>query len=207
MGATVVLADDDEGTRDDLRDLLAGAEDITVVAEAGTTADTERLLTRHRPDVLLVDPRMCGPAGLFALAKTAGATAILVFTTLDDDGSLVTAMRAGARGYLRKNASGEQLRRMIRGLAAGQALFDAHVACRVTTLLCGDRRPTAHQLTTRQREVFDLVVLGIPDSAIARRLRLSPKTVRNHVSAILTQLNATSRAYAIERYVKDSVTT
>ncbi|SDZ35821.1 DNA-binding response regulator, NarL/FixJ family, contains REC and HTH domains [Amycolatopsis xylanica] len=202
MGATVVVADGHAGARDALRELLSSAEDITVVAEAGTSAAAERLLARHRPDVLLVDPRMCGPAGLSTLAKTAGAAAILVFTTLDDDGSVLAAIRAGARGYLGKNASGEQVVRVIRGLAAGQALFDAHVACRVTTLLCGDRRPPTHRLTTRQREIFDLVVLGIPDTAIARRLRLSPKTVRNHVSAILTQLNAASRAHAVEWYLR-----
>jgi DNA-binding NarL/FixJ family response regulator len=198
---TVVLADSQPVVRDGMRALLAAGDGIEVVAEAGTGRDAVRETVQHRPDVLILDLRMAdqgGAATIRDVRRAAPGTAVLVFTQADDDESVFSAMRAGARGYLLKRAERDDIVRAIKGVAAGGAVFGSPIAERLVELFGpGGNRSPFPELTTREREVLDLLAAGMPNSAIARRLSLASKTVSNHLSAIFAKLQVSSRAAAI----------
>jgi DNA-binding NarL/FixJ family response regulator len=124
---------------------------------------------------------------------------VLVLTMFDDDDSIFSALRAGARGYLLKGADQEQIRAAIRAAANGEIIFGTHLAARVLTYFTTASAPPQvfPQLTDREREVLDLVAQGRNNTAIAVKLGLSQKTIRNHVSNILTKLQVADRAQAI----------
>lgn len=202
---TVVLADDYPVVRRGLRALLSSVEGITVVAEAASGHDAVREALLHRPDVLITELRMRelnAAAAIREVLRSTPGTAVLVFAMLEDDESVFTAMRAGARGYILKGSEQEDIVRAVRGVAAGQAIFGARIASRITELLCTSSMRARHpfpDLTTREGEVLDLIAAGMSNPAIARRLGLAPKTVSNHISAIFTKLQVTGRAEAIMR--------
>jgi DNA-binding NarL/FixJ family response regulator len=210
LDLTVVLADSHPVVRSGMRALLTAAEGIQVVAEAGTAAEVVRAALLHRPDVVILDLEMPEPsvgATIRELARSVPGSGVLVFTMAEDDASIVAAMRAGARGYILKRAERDHLIRAVHGVAAGEAIFAPRIADRLPALLanggrtCRDDLPS---LTAREREVLDLVAEGLPNSAIARRLRLAPKTISNHLSAIFGKLQVTSRAEAVARIHDDS---
>jgi DNA-binding NarL/FixJ family response regulator len=199
---TVVVADQQPVVRSGLRALLTSGTDVRVVAEADTRRDAVHLASLHRPDVLILDLEMCGGNGTAAIAEVlhrAPGVAVLVFTAIDDDASVLSAMRAGASGYLLKSTGDEGILRAIRGLAAGEAVFGPVIARRLTGLLAP--RPAPDQafpeLTPRERQVLDLVATGLRNGAIADRLQLSPKTISNHLSTILGKLRVDGRPGAI----------
>jgi len=199
---TVVVADPQPVVRNGLHALLGSGTGMRVVAEAATRRDAVELTALHRPDVLILDIQMCGPIGAAAIAEVrqrAPGVAVLVFTALDDDESILAAVRAGARGYLSKHTGDDTIRRAVHGLAAGEAVFGPLIARRLTELLTA--RPSVDEifpeLTRREREVLDLVATGVRNTAIADRLRLSPKTVSNHLSTIFGKLRVDGRAGAI----------
>ncbi len=200
---TVVLADAQPVVRNGLRAVLACSGGVHVVAEADNRRDAVREALLHRPDVLILDVEMCGPkstAAITEILQSAPRVAVLVFTTLDDDESVMAAVRAGARGYLLKSAGAEGIVRAIRGLAAGEAVFGPIVARRLTDLLSSRSAREDElfpELTAREREVLELLATGLRNSAIASQLRLSPKTVSNHISTIFGKLRADGRAEAI----------
>lgn len=198
---TVVLADSHPVVRGGMRALLAGVGGIDVLAEAGTGREAVRETVQHRPDVLILDLRMAGQGGAATIREVRRAvpgTAVLVFTQADDDESVFSAMRAGARGYLLKRAERDDIVRAIKGVAAGGAVFGSPIAERLVELFGpGGNRAPFPELTTREREVLDLLAAGLPNSAIARRLQLASKTVSNHLSAIFAKLQVSSRAAAI----------
>ena len=155
-------------------------------------------------DLHLGDHAPSGVAATRELLRVRPDTAVLVVTMLDDDDSVFAAMRAGARGYLLKGASPTEVERAVRAVANGEVILGPAVASRAVAHLTGRRStgggPAAlPELTTREREVLDLVARGLDNLAISRRLMLSPKTVRNHLSNILAKLQAASRAEAIVR--------
>ena len=201
----VVVADDHPVFRDGLQVTLDDEPDITVVAAVadGEAAVTETL--RHGADVVLMDLRMPGGGGVGATARISTerpGTNVIVLTMSDDDDSVFAALRAGARGYLLKEAESADILRAVRAVAAGEAVFGPRIADRVIAFFstAGLRGATATpfpQLTDREREVLDLVARGSDNMSIARRLYLSEKTVRNHVSACLTKLQVASRAEAV----------
>ncbi|HEV2783449.1 MAG TPA: response regulator transcription factor [Actinophytocola sp.] len=200
---SVLVADDHPGVVGHLRGLLTAAAGMTVVAEAADGREAISLALRHNPDVLVLDLRMSGGDGVEAIRAVRRAlpgTAVLVFTACEDDESVLTAMRAGARGYLLKCASDEDIVRAVRGVAAGEAIFGQNVAARVLDLLARprDTRPLP-SLTMRERQLLDLLAAGHGNAAIAARLRLAPKTVSNLVSALQTKLGVTDRKAAISR--------
>ncbi len=200
----VVLADDQPVVRGGLRALLSCVEGITVVAESTTAREPLRAALRLEPDVLIVDmpSGRDGVAAIQELLRAASGVAVLVFTSSDDDESVFTAMRSGARGYLLKGAEPDDIVRAIRGVAAGEAIFGASIASRLTELMIRqaqtDRYPFP-ELTNREREVLDLIVDGLNNSAIAARLFLAPKTVRNNISVIFGKLGVADRDGAISR--------
>lgn len=204
MTVRVLIADDHPVYRHGLRAALATADDIEVVAEAADGAAAVRLAVEHDVDVVLMDLHMPGAGGLEATRELAAAVpgvAILVLSMFDNDESLFTAMRAGARGYLVKGADQDQIERSIRAVAAGDVTFGSGIARRALGYFAAGpatsraARPFP-ELTDRELEVLELVADGRGNAWIAAHLFLSDKTVRNHVSAILAKLHATDRGDA-----------
>lgn len=200
---TVVLADDHPTFRRGLRLVLEEAG-LTVVGEAADGQEAVDRTLDLSPDVLVVDLGMPGLGGVEAirqLSVAAPRVACLVLTMSDDDESLFAAVRAGARGYALKGADEDDLVRAVRGVARGEAVFGGAVAGRVLDFFAGRpvRRPEQlfPELTHREREVLTLVAAGAANPDIARRLFLSPKTVRNLVSNVFAKLQVADRAQAI----------
>jgi DNA-binding NarL/FixJ family response regulator len=198
----VVVADDHPIFRSGLRAMVEDADGLVFVGEASDGDETVAVCRDTRPDVVLMDLRMPGTSGVDATAILSAelpGTAVLMLTMLEDDTSLVAALRAGARGYLLKGAAPQEILRAVRAVAAGQAIFDVELAGRLTTMVAGrGQRPNPFpQLSARELDVLELMAAGNANPAIAARLGLSEKTVRNNVSAILMKLRAPDRAAAI----------
>jgi DNA-binding NarL/FixJ family response regulator len=205
MTTRVVLVDDHPLYREGLVTALSATGGIEVVGEAGDGAEAVVVVDRARPDVVLMDLHMPGVSGVEATRVITTAhpeVAVLVLTMLDGDDAVFAAMRAGARGYLLKGAGRDEITAGIAAVARGEVVFSAGIATRVLSFFSGrpseGARPFA-QLTDREREVLDLVARGLTNPAIARRLVLSEKTVRNHVSNVFAKLHVTGRAEAVAR--------
>ncbi|GAA4111891.1 response regulator transcription factor [Knoellia locipacati] len=201
----VLIADDHPIFRDGLASLLEPHPGITVVARAADGAEAVALAGEHRPDVVVMDIQMPEVNGIEAtrriLARWPG-TGVLMFTMAEDDGLLLSAMRAGARGYLVKGAAQEEVTRAIESVHSGGVVFGASLASRIGELLTPPPARSVGEfpmLTEREREILDLIAAGRSNGQIAAELFLAPKTVRNNVSAILAKLQATDRAEVIIR--------
>lgn len=202
----VVIADDHPVFRDGLRGILAGVPGVEIVAEVGTGEEAVESAVHHRPDVVVMDLHMPDVSGVEATRRVLShhpEIGILMLTMFEDDASVFAAMRAGARGYLLKGAEKAEIVRAIQAIARGEAIFGPSVARRIIYYFSAS--PSAGlpvpfpELTARERELLDLVAQGLNNQAIARKLFLSPKTVRNHVSNIFTKLQVAGRAEAIVR--------
>ena len=194
----ILVVDDHPIFRDGLRTALSG-DDIEVVGEAATAGDAVQLAAELEPDVVLMDLQMPGGSGIDATRAISAArpgVAILVLTMAADAQAVFGAIRAGARGYLVKGADRDELRRAVRAVADGEANFGADIAQRLLGAFAAGRPTPLPELTDREREVLTLVTNGYTNAAIARRLVVSPKTVRNHVSNILTKLQVGDREEA-----------
>jgi DNA-binding NarL/FixJ family response regulator len=184
---------------------LLGSLGFDVVAEAASADEAVAAADAHALDVVLMDLHLGSSSGVDAtreIARRHPELGVLVVTMLDDDDSVFASMRAGARGYLLKGADPTEVERAVRAVANGEILLGPTVAARAVAYLAGTRigGPTPFpELTDREREVLDQVARGLDNLAVARRLNLSPKTVRNHLSNILTKLQVTDRAQAIVR--------
>lgn len=202
----ILLVDDHPLFLDGVRAALSGEADLDVVGEAHDVADALRLARETQPDVVLMDLNLPDGSGIDAtramLASGAGPR-ILVMTMSADDDAVVAAMRAGARGYVVKGAGRADLIHAVRTVAAGGAVFSPTIADRLGGFFAGlaaqPGRELFPQLSQREREVLDLMAKGYENSRIARELFLSDKTVRNHVSAVLTKLDVAHRSEAIVR--------
>jgi DNA-binding NarL/FixJ family response regulator len=203
MTIRVLIADDHPVFRFGMKALLSTEKDIEIIGEAADGRETMKLAVELKPDVILMDINMPEVNGIEAtrqILREHPGIAILIVTMLDDD-SLFSAMRAGARGYLLKGAEGEETLRAIRAAAAGEAIFSPRVAERLIHFFANPSvRPSTDpfpDLTPREREILDLIAQGLTNSAIAERLVLSSKTVRNQVSTIFSKLQVASRGEAI----------
>jgi DNA-binding NarL/FixJ family response regulator len=202
----VLIADDHPHFRDGLRALLLSAPDLEVVGEAGDGEQTIALAAELQPDVILMDLNMPGVGGIEAtrrILRTSPHIAILVVSMFEDDDSIFAALQAGARGYLLKGALKAEILRSIRAVSSGEAIFGPSIAKRLMQYFAAPR-PSAPpdalpELTDREREILTLIAQHETNPEIARRLYLSPKTVRNHVSNIFTKLQVSDRAQAIIR--------
>lgn len=201
----IIIADDHPVFRFGMKALLATQEDIEVVAEANSGEEAVALSAELAPDVVLMDINMPGVNGIEAtrlISEANNQIAILIITMIDDD-SVFAAMRAGARGYLLKGTEGEDTLRAIRAIASGEAIFSPGVAERVMAHFTrppqAPKRHAFPELTEREREVLALIAAGLTNTAIAEKLYLSPKTVRNHVSTIYNKLQVSSRGEAIAK--------
>jgi DNA-binding NarL/FixJ family response regulator len=162
------------------------------------------VVPRADPDVVLMDLHMPGMGGVEAtrrLLVERPDLAVLVLTMMTDDATIAAALRAGARGYLLKEAEPQEIMRAITSVAAGTAVFGAGIADRILQKASADagRSPALPGLTEREEEVLDLVAKGLTNDAIARRLYLSDKTVRNYVSTLFAKLGVSDRAAAVAK--------
>jgi DNA-binding NarL/FixJ family response regulator len=200
----VVVADDHPVFREGLQTILADDPGLDVVAAVDDGAAAIAAVDEHRPDAVLMDLLMPGVGGVEATARIVArhpGTAVLVLTMSEDSDSVFAALRAGARGYLLKESSAADIVRATRAVVQGEAVFGPRVADKVIRFFSlahrlGGAVPFP-QLTAREREVLDLAAQGRDNAAIAERLFLSDKTVRNNMSACLQKLQAASRAEAV----------
>ena len=199
----VVIVDDHPLFREGLSAVLADA-DMDVVGQAATGEEALEVVPRADPDVVLMDLHMPGMGGVEATRRLLAERphlAVLVLTMMTDDATIAAALRAGARGYLLKEAEPQEIMRAITSVAAGNAVFGAGIADRILQKASADagRSPALPGLTEREEEVLDLVAKGLTNDAIARRLYLSDKTVRNYVSTLFTKLGVSDRAAAVAK--------
>jgi len=203
----VLVADDHPVFRRGMRAILGAEPDTELVGEA---TDGEEAVARGlelQPDVILMDlnmPKVSGIEATRQILEASPNTAILMLTMFEDDKSIFAAMRAGAHGYVLKGADGAETLRAIRAAASGDAIFSPAITRRLTHYFAAPERghKTAPDqafpnLTEREHEILSLMAEGYTNDAIASRLYLSPKTVRNYVSSIFTKLQVPDRVQAI----------
>ena len=199
----VVVCDDHPVYRQGLRALLAEVDGIVVVGEAGSGEEALDLVAETSPDVVIMDLHLPGVSGVDATQRLLAARpdlGVLVLTMFEDDTSLLAALRAGARGYVVKGADHEEIVGAIRAVARGEVLLGRVVSGRLGAALAAPSVPRPFpELTEREFAVLELLARGWSTERIAANQFLSPKTVRNNVSAILTKLGVASRTEAVAR--------
>jgi DNA-binding NarL/FixJ family response regulator len=210
MPIKVLIADDHVFYREGVRTLLSNTPEIIVVGEASNGDEVIANAAELKPNVILMDLKMPGINGIDAtrrIRESDSNIGVLVITMFDDDDSVFAAMRAGARGYLLKDADKDELVRAIVAVERGEAIFSPAIAHRmIQYFTTSPARQSASkksdefaELTERERGILDLIAQGHNNTVIANKLSLSIKTVQNYVSSILTKLQVADRAQAIVR--------
>jgi DNA-binding NarL/FixJ family response regulator len=204
----VILVDDHPVFRNGLRALLE-ASGIDVVGEAATGADAMALAARLNPDVVLMDlglPDMSGVEAIGQIVAARPEARVLVISLYRDDGSVDSALRAGARGYVVKDAPAEEVVAAVQAVASGSAVIGGSLAGRLADLVHGRDGEIAEDsfpsLTSRERQILGLMAKGLTNSAIAERLGLSGKTVANYVSVVLAKIEAVDRTEAAQKVAR-----
>jgi DNA-binding NarL/FixJ family response regulator len=202
----VLIADDHAVVREGLRAVLGSEPDMEVVGEAATGKEVLERAAELRPDVILMDIQMPGINGIEATRRiidTNQEIGVVILTMYEDDDSVFSAMRAGARGYVLKGAHPSEILKVLRAVAGGEAYFGPEIAHRLmkffSTPQLASPEEAFPELTIRERDILDLIAQGHSNAKIARQLYLSPKTVSNHISHIFTKLQVADRAQAIIR--------
>ncbi|MFJ5761589.1 response regulator [Neobacillus sp. NPDC093182] len=200
----ILLVEDHPMFRDGLARMLESVEEFEVVGAAVTGEEAVQLAQQLRPNIILMDlnlPKMSGIEATKQIIHIQPETGILVLTMYDDDSSVFAAMRAGARGYLLKEANRNEIIRAIQAVGDGEAIFSPSIARRMMYYFEAKSKQVRvdvfPQLTEREREVLNHIARGENNAEIASVLGLNQKTVRNHVSNILSKLHASDRAHAI----------
>jgi DNA-binding NarL/FixJ family response regulator len=196
---TVVLADDQRVVREGLATLLGLLPDVEVVGTAADGEEALALVERLRPDVVLMDlrmPRCDGVAATRRLRESGSPTHVVVLTTYADDRSVVDALRAGARGFLTKDAGAEEIERAIAAVVRGDAAIDPAVQHHLVDAVAGGPE-LPDGLTPREAEVLALVAQGLSNGEIAARLFVSEATVKSHINHLFAKIGARDRAQAV----------
>ena len=203
---SVLIADDHPLFRHGIRELLNLASDIQVIGEATSGEEVITQAEALHPDVILMDVNMPGVNGIEATRRILHVSPhirILMVTMFEDDGTVFAAMRAGARGYILKDAEKENILRAIQAVANGEAIFSPTIATRLIDFFATQASTLPKEifpsLTEREREILQLIARGMSNAGIAYELSLSPKTIYNYVSNILSKLQVADRAQAIIR--------
>ena len=208
MTLRVVVVDDHPLYREGLVTAMSAMTGVEVVGEAGDGEQAVAVVRKLLPDVVVMDLHMPVLNGIDAtrcIALEHPSVAVLVLTMLEGDDSVFAAMRAGARGYLLKGADRSEIARALEGVAHGEVVFSSGIASRVLAFFAAGPGATTAALepfpglTEREREILDLVARGLTNAEIARRLVVSDKTVRNHVSNVFAKLQVAGRAEAVAR--------
>jgi DNA-binding NarL/FixJ family response regulator len=206
MTIRVLIADDQELVRTGFRVIVGAEPDMEVVAEAGDGRQTIEAVTKHRPDVVLMDIRMPNLDGIEATRQIAGSQArpprILILTTFDLDEYVYEALRAGASGFLLKDAGANELLHAIRVIASGDALLSPAITRKLIEDFARRPPPRAQpaalsELTPRELEVLELIAHGSSNADIASELVVSDATVKTHVARIFSKLDLHDRAQAV----------
>ncbi len=200
----IMIVDDQAIVRLGFRALLESQTDLSVVADASNGRDAVRLSSELRPDVVLMDVRMPVMGGIEAtraLQQLADPPRVLILTTFDLDEYVYDALRAGASGFLLKDATPEGILSAVRLIGAGEALLAPSVTRRLISEFAARPQlrppPTLSDLTPREREVFELLATGLANAEIAATLHLAEQTVKTHVSAVLLKLGLRDRVQAV----------
>ena len=196
----VLIVDDHEVVREGLRSILATAEDVELVGEAADGGEAIRLAAELTPDIVLMDLSMPGVGGIEAIEQIKALACpleIVILTTYDDDDLIIRGLRAGARGYLLKDAGRKALFDSIRAAHRGELLLPSAVAERVMTHLEQPKPARPNDLTAREFEVLVLMADGAANKQIAGRLEIAERTVKAHVTSIFMKLDAGSRTEAV----------
>ena len=212
MPIQVLIADDHIFYREGVRALLSHSPEITVIGEASNGDEVIAQASKLNPQVILMDLKMPGTNGIDAtrrIHESNPGIGVLIITMFDDDDSVFAAMRAGARGYILKDADKDELVRAIVAVERGEAIFSPAIAQRMFqyfTATPGSRSSNKKnqpdefaELTERELGILDLIAQGHNNTVIANKLSLSIKTVQNYVSSILMKLQVADRAQAIVR--------
>jgi DNA-binding NarL/FixJ family response regulator len=209
MPIKVLIADDHVFYREGVRALLSNVPEVEVVGEANNGEEAITQANELQPNVILMDLKMPGMNGIDATRKINAAhpgIGVLVITMFDDDDSVFAAMRAGARGYLLKDADKDEVVRAIVAVERGEAIFSPAIAQRMMQYFAAPSASSSKnqpsefaELTEREYEILELIAQGDNNMVIANKLSLSIKTVQNYVSSILTKLQVADRAQAIVR--------
>jgi DNA-binding NarL/FixJ family response regulator len=217
----VVLADDQRLVRESLATLLGLLDGIELLATASDGEEALALAAEHDPDVVLMDlrmPRMDGIEATSRLRERHPEVRVIALTTYADDESVLGALRAGARGYLTKDASSQDIRAAILTVAAGDAALDPAVQSHVVAALAGDgvraaepdRSTAAHlpdDLTPREAEVLSLIAEGLTNAEIAERLVVSPTTIKSHINHLFAKAGLRDRTQAVNYAYRTGIAT
>jgi DNA-binding NarL/FixJ family response regulator len=217
----VVLADDQRLVRESLGTLLGLLDGIELVASAADGDEAVALADRHRPEVVLMDlrmPRLDGIEATRQLHERLPAVSVIALTTYADDESVLGALRAGARGYLTKDAGSEDIRQAILTVAAGEAALDPAVQHHVVSALAGSLASAADpdgssdgdlpdELTPREAEVLALIAAGLTNAEIAERLVVTQTTVKSHINHLFAKAGLRDRAQAVNYAYRTGIAT
>lgn len=202
----ILIVDDHPLFRKGMRTLLESLPDLRVIGEAATGQEAIDKAASLQPDLVLMDLQMPDGGGLHAtqmITTTSPHIKVLVVTLFEDDDSVFAALRAGARGYILKDAKEDEMLRAIRAVASGEAIFSPAIAVRLMDYFATQQasipKEVFPELTEREREILNLIARGETNSAIAEHLTISLKTVRNHVANIYSKLQVADRAQAAIR--------
>src|SRR5829696_9254872 len=202
----ILIADDHGVVREGLRAVLGPEPDMEVVGEAATGKEVLERAAELQPNVILMDIQMPHVNGIEAtrrILETNPDVGVVVLTMFEDDDSVFSAMRAGARGYVLKGAPPSEILKVLRAVAAGEAHFGPEIARRLMSFFSepspASPEETFPELSAREVEILEFIAQGHSNAKIAARLFVSPKTVSNHISHIFTKLQVADRAHAIIR--------
>jgi DNA-binding NarL/FixJ family response regulator len=197
-GIRVLLADDQRVVREGLGTLLGLLDGIELVGTAADGAEALELAAEHAPDVVLMDLRMPRMDGTEAIRRLAAqGIASIALTTYADDASVLGALRAGARGYLTKDAGADEIKAAVEAVARGEAVLDPAIQHHVLAAVSAPAPELPDALTPREAEVLGLIAEGLTNAEIAERLVVSPATVKSHVNHLFAKIGARDRAQAV----------
>lgn len=200
---TTLIVDDHEVVREGLRLSLSRAPNIRVVGEAGDGAAAVELAERRKPDVVIMDVRMPGMDGLEAtrlITERAPESKVLIFTAFSERSLLTRGLESGAKGYILKEAPHQTLVRAIEKVARGEGYVDPAL---MPAFLTG--KDSGDMLTSREREILQLLADGLSNADVAVRLFISQETVKSHVRHILTKLEADTRTHAVAIALREAI--
>ncbi len=200
----ILLADDHQMVRAGIRELLEGAGDLQVIAEAGDGEEAQSLIQKHKPDVAVLDIQMPKASGIEVTRWVRAhlpEVGVLILTAYDDDPYVMAVLQAGANGYVLKTANTEELIQAVRDVNEGKSALDPAITRKLMTSLFKKPEKAVEELTSRELDVLQLAAKGFTNKAIGIQLAISDRTVQGHLAHIFAKLQATSRTEAVMRAV------